>query len=356
MPNGDPSENVTIRPMADGRTIHYYRSHTQSDQSRPVAQVITGGLGYIGQSLAYRLLTEGKTVVVIDRREIPSQIAGVHIVRGSVGDAEVWEWIRARYQIAVVFHCAGLISVSESVAEPSRYFQQNIVEGIRMLDHLRQDRPIPVVFSSSAGVYGTPERVPIEENTPKNPLSPYGTTKLQFEQILDSYFGAYQMPWMALRYFNAAGQLGPVQEAHVPETHALPRLARAIRDGAPPLVYGTDYPTPDGSAVRDYIHVADLVDAHVRAAQYLIDGGTPMALNLGSGTGTSVFELIAAFERVSGQSITPRLEDRRPGDPPILVAAIDQARHTLNWEPRHSNLDAMVGDAWNATEGGLSDA
>ncbi|MCL5066601.1 MAG: UDP-glucose 4-epimerase GalE [Firmicutes bacterium] len=347
----DEDLNTTHKamPMGDGRTIHYYRN-TEGHPPLPLAQVITGGLGYIGQSLAFRLKSEQQTVVVIDNRSIASQVPGLAVVRGSVGDAEVWEWIRARYQIEVVYHCAGLISVSESVTEPSRYFQHNVIEGTRMLDHLRQAPPVPLIFSSSAAVYGTPLSVPIAESSAKAPLSAYGVTKLQFEQILDAYAKAYQMPWVALRYFNAAGYLGMVREHHQPETHVLPLMAKAIRAQESPLVFGTDYDTPDGSAIRDYIHISDLVDAHLKAAKYLQDGGAPIALNLGSGTGASVLELVAAFARVSGRSVTPRLVDRRAGDPPQLVAGIEAAKRILGWEPQHSTVDSVVQDAWNASE------
>ncbi len=336
-------------PMTDGRTIHYYRNDGDHP-ALPAAVVITGGLGYIGQSLAYRLRAENQNVVVIDTREIQSQVDDLAVVHGSVGDAEVWEWIRARYRIATVYHCAGLISVSESVTEPARYFSQNVIEAIRMLDHLRLESPIPLIFSSSAAVYGTPETVPIVESAPKVPMSPYGATKLQFEQILTAYAAAYQMPWVALRYFNAAGYLGSVREHHQPETHVLPLMARAIQQGKPPVVFGTDYDTPDGSAIRDYIHVADLVDAHLRAAQYLEAGGPSIALNLGSGTGASVLELVQAFSRVSGRVVRPEMAPRRAGDPPRLVAGIDQAKMILHWAPTHSTVDAVVSDAWNAIQ------
>jgi UDP-glucose-4-epimerase GalE len=348
------ADTVVTKPMADGRTIHYYqrRFDGQGSALKPAVPVITGGLGYIGQSLAYRLRSQAGTVVIVDRRGISSQVDGVEIVRGSVGDSEVWEWIRAHYQIQSVYHCAGLISVPESVSEPSRYFQENVVEAVRMLDHLRQGPPVPLVFSSSAAVYGTPETVPIVESAVKAPLSPYGVTKLHFEQILAAYFEAYRMPWVGLRYFNAAGHLGPVRELHQPETHVLPLIARAIRGGSRPAVYGTDYPTPDGSAIRDYIHIADLVEAHVLASDYLLSGGTPTAFNLGSGKGTSVLELVDAFARVSGRPLEPELLGRRAGDPPQLVAAIDRAVEALGWRPTHSNpIDTMVEDAWKASEG-----
>lgn len=337
------------RTMTDGRTIHYYGA-SPDVAARPLAAVITGGLGFVGQSLAFRLQQEGVPTVVLDRRSIPSQVDGVEVVRGSVGDPEAWEWIRARYRLSAVYHCAGLISVADSVAEPARYFHENVVEAVKMLDQLRLGEPVPVIFSSSAAVYGTPQTVPIPEEAEKAALSPYGVTKWQFEQILDAYHRAYQMPWAALRYFNAAGQTGPVRERHQPETHVLPLMAQAIRSGRAPVVFGTDYPTPDGSAVRDYVHVADLVDAHLMAASYLAGGGEPGAFNLGSGRGTSVLEIVSAFGRVSGRPVRPDLRERRPGDSPILVAAIERAKTVLGWTPARSiPVDAMVEDAWRAS-------
>ncbi len=342
--------------MEDGRTIHYY-GQPAGDSPNPPVVVITGGLGYIGQSLAYYLSRRGQTVAIVDRRNIASQLHDITVIRGSVGESEVWEWIRAHFQIQTVYHCAGLISVSESVAEPAPYFGENVVEAVRMLDHLRLGGPVPVVFSSSAAVYGTPTSVPIEESAEKRPMSPYGVTKWQFEQILEAYGAAYHLPWVALRYFNAAGQLGPVREMHQPETHVLPLMAQAIRQGASPVVFGADYPTPDGSAIRDYVHIADLVEAHRLAAEYLLTGGAPGAFNLGSGTGTSVLELVEAFGRVTGRPVRPEVRGRRPGDPPRLVAAIRRAAEVLGWRPQSSHpVDAMVQAAWQASEAKTANA
>ena len=347
---------VVTRKMDDGRTIHYFGQPAENSPNSPVS-VITGGLGYIGQSLAYYLSSRGQPVIVVDRRNIPSQLSNITVIRGSVGESEVWEWIRAHFEIQTVYHCAGLISVSESVAEPAPYFRENVVEAVRMLDHLRLGPPVPLVFSSSAAVYGTPTSVPIDESAEKRPMSPYGITKWQFEQVLEAYEAAYHLPWVALRYFNAAGQLGPVREMHQPETHVLPRMAQAIRQGTSPVVFGADYPTPDGSAIRDYVHIADLAEAHRLAAEYLRAGGTPGAFNLGSGTGTSVLELVEAFGRVSGQPVHPEVQGRRPGDPPRLVAAISRVAEVLGWQPRNSHpVDAMVRDAWQASGVETADA
>ncbi|CAB1128338.1 UDP-glucose 4-epimerase [Candidatus Hydrogenisulfobacillus filiaventi] len=314
---------------------------------KPAVAVVTGGLGYIGQTLAAALQAQGMPVVAVDRRAVPAQVAGLEVWRGRVGDAGLWQALAARYRLRVVYHCAGLISVAESVAEPGPYFRENVSEGLAMLEALRGLGPVPVVFSSSAAVYGVPAAVPIPEEAPLAPVNPYGVTKRVFEEALAAYGRAYGLPWVALRYFNAAGTAYGVRERHEPETHVIPRMAAALQGGEAPVVFGTDYPTPDGSAVRDYIHVADLVDAHLKAAAYLEAGGPSLALNLGSGRGTSVLELAAALIRVSGRAAEPRRAPRRPGDPPALVAAIGRARQVLAWEPvRSADLEGLLAEVW----------
>lgn len=313
---------------------------------REPVDVVTGGLGYIGQSLIAELIARGRRPLAVDVRSVASQVPGVAVRVGSVADGEVWREIFDQYEVQTIFHCAGLIAVGESMTEPARYFAENVAAALAMLDHVRRWRAVPLVFSSSAAVYGTPREVPIAEEADKHPESPYGLTKWHFEQILESFDYAYRMPWMALRYFNAAGTSGGVEERHQPETHLLPRVADALAAGQRPTVYGCDHPTPDGSAVRDYVHVRDLVAAHIQAADYLARGGESGAVNLGSGRGTSVLEVIAAFGRVSQQKIDPILEPIRPGDPPVLVADIARARAVLGWSPRHSSIDAIVQEVW----------
>ncbi len=311
--------------------------------------VVTGGLGYIGQSIVAELVRRGQRAVIVDRRAIPSQVAGVEVIRADVRESAAWESFQD-HPIGAVFHCAGLIQVGESVSEPARYFDDNIAAGIAMLEHLRGLGPVPVIFSSSAAVYGIPESTPIPETAPLNPLSPYGTTKRQFEEILAAYHHAYGYPFVALRYFNAAGSDGFVRENHEPETHLLPRVAHWIATGQAPVVYGRDYPTPDGTAIRDYVHIRDLVEAHLAARDYLQAGGDSSVINLGSGRGTSVLEMMEAFRRVVPDMPSPRFVERRPGDPPILVADVGRARRLLDWEPRHSDVDRIVSEVWGAVE------
>jgi UDP-glucose 4-epimerase len=310
--------------------------------------VITGGLGYVGQSLAYALQSQGINPILLDHRQVPSQVGTVPIMRGDVGDRGLWHEIFQHHHVDAVYHCAGLIVVSESVAQPLPYFVHNAVAGINMLNALVELGPeVPIIFSSSAAVYGTPDTVPIDETAPTMPMSPYGITKRQFEEVLSSYGAAYGTKWVALRYFNVAGTVGGVREQHQPETHLLPRIAEAIRRQQAPMVYGHDYPTPDGTAIRDYIHMADLTEAHILSWRYLKQGGTSRPFNVGSGHGHSVLEVIRGFERVLGTDIPISFTDRRPGDPPILVASIDAASSVLGFRPVHSQtVDDMVRDVW----------
>ncbi|MCL4495847.1 MAG: UDP-glucose 4-epimerase GalE [Firmicutes bacterium] len=315
--------------------------------SKSDAVVITGGLGYVGQSLAAVLKKRGEIPVVLDYRNIPSQVLDVPVFHGSIADEQIWENIFETYHVDVIYHCAGLIVVSESVREPATYFQENLVAPLVMLNYIRKKGSIPVIFSSSAAVYGTPEVVPIPEETVKAPISPYGITKWQFEEILRCYDKAYVQPWVALRYFNVAGSVEGVMESHIPETHLLPRIAMALTQHEQPEIYGTDYPTPDGTAVRDYIHMHDLVEAHLLAAHYLQEGGVSAAFNVGSGHGHSVQEVMNGFARVTGLPVNPARLPRRAGDPPVLVADIHKAQTELRFKPRYSHdIDRMIQDTW----------
>jgi UDP-glucose-4-epimerase GalE len=251
--------------------------------------------------------------------------------------------------IAAVMHFAAFAYVGESVGEPELYYRNNVEGTLTLLSTMREAGVERIVFSSTCAVYGVPDEVPIIETTAKAPLNPYGETKLAIERALHWYSGAYPVRYAALRYFNAAGcdPDGEIGEDHDPETHLIPRVLRAaLGTGDPVDIYGTDYPTPDGTAIRDYIHVADLADAHVRALGYL-ERGDSIALNLGTGQGSSVREIIGAVERVTGRAVPQREAARRPGDPPELVANPALAHERLGWQACCSDLDTIVGTVLN---------
>lgn len=246
-------------------------------------------------------------------------------------------------------HFASYIDAGESVAIPAKYYRNNVANTIAMLNTLCEHGIKRFIFSSSAAVYGEPERSPIPESHPTRPLNPYGRTKLMVEQMLPDYERAYGLKWVALRYFNAAGAHpdGSIGERHEPETHLVPLALRAANGRLGRLtVHGTDYPTPDGTCIRDYVHVCDLADAHLRALEYLEQGGESRAFNLGNGGGFSVRRVIDSVERVTGRKVPVEYGPRRPGDPAVLVADATAAREILGWRPRYADLDTIVEHAW----------
>ncbi|MFV9673698.1 MAG: UDP-glucose 4-epimerase GalE, partial [Acidimicrobiia bacterium] len=266
-----------------------------------------------------------------------------------VGDREAIGGIVRDHDVEACVHFAGLIAVGESVEQPGLYFEQNVSQTITLLDVLATQGVNNVVFSSSAAVYGEPEQIPILEDHPHRPTSPYGSTKSIVEQILTQYDLTGMIRSVSLRYFNAAGAAPGRAERHIPETHLIPLAidaALALRD--PLTVFGTDYDTPDGTAVRDYIHVLDLADAHLRALDYLRGGGATEAFNLGNGEGYSVMQVIESVSRAAKREVPFVLGARRPGDPPVLVASADRAQRILGWAPEHPELDAIVKSAWDS--------
>ncbi len=311
-----------------------------------MAILVTGGAGYIGSVTVDLLRGQGEEVVVLDDLSAGHRAAlgdGVQLYEGKVGDRALVRRLLREQSIDACIHFAGLISVAESVRDPARYFDANIVQSIAFLDELLEAGEVPVVFSSSAAVYGPPNEVPIPENHPLRPASPYGWSKLMVERVLF----AYDLPFVALRYFNAAGATDRGEE-HDPETHLIPVVfAAATGAGVPVEVFGHDYPTDDGTAVRDYVHVADLAAAHANALRYLRDGGAAVALNVGTGVGHSVLEVVEAVRRVTGSPVESKAAPRREGDPPVLVAATDKIREVLGWTPERPDLDDIVADAWH---------
>ncbi len=312
--------------------------------------LVTGGAGYIGAA-TLRLLSEtGESAVVLDnlsRGHRDSVPAGIPFYQGDVGDSALVSRIASDHKIDACIHFAAFAYVGESVNDPTLYVSNNIVQGASLLNSLRGHGINRVVFSSSCTTYGEPEYTPIGEEHPQRPTNFYGWTKLLMEQMLASYSQAYGMSYVALRYFNAAGAIPGHGERHDPETHLIPNVLTAAGGGAVIKVFGDRYPTPDGTAIRDYIHISDLGAAHLLALHYLRNGGAPVALNLGNGTGYSVMEVIESASRVTGRKIPFEIAPARPGDPARLIARADKAREILGWKPQIPNLDDIVRSAWN---------
>jgi UDP-arabinose 4-epimerase len=313
--------------------------------------LVTGGAGYIGSHACKALAKAGYTPIAYDNL-VYGHRAAVRwgpLVEGDLADRALLADTLDRFAVAAVIHFAAFAYVGESMEKPQLYFHNNVVNTITLLDAMLAAKLRHIVFSSSCATYGTPARVPITEDTPQNPVNPYGESKLICERAIHWYGVAHGMTYAALRYFNASGADpdGEIGEAHDPETHLVPLvLATALGRRAQIDIYGTDYPTPDGSAVRDYIHVQDLAEAHVAALARLLGGGTSLAVNLGTGSGHSVREVIEAAERITGRRIARREMPRRAGDPPVLVADVSQAKALLGWSARLSDLDSILSTAW----------
>lgn len=315
--------------------------------------LITGGAGYVGSVSAAAFLDAGHDVVVLDdlstghRAAVP---AGAGLIEGSYTDATAVGRLLEAEGIEAILHCAARSLVGESIREPEKYFRENVAGGIGLLDAAGRAGVSRFVFSSTAAVYGNPDETPIPEDAPLRPINPYGESKRAFESALAWYGRAYGLRSVALRYFNVAGATDAHGEVHEPETHLIPNVLRAV-DGGPPLtVYGDDYPTPDGTCIRDYIHVADLADAHLLALEATAPSdprtNVPVALNLGNGGGFSVRQVLAAVESVTGRAVPHVVGERRAGDPPVLVARATRAAELLAWRASRPDLDAMVGSAW----------
>ncbi len=316
--------------------------------------LVTGGAGYVGSVSAEALLAAGHDVVVLDdlstghRQAIPD---GAALETGTYTDGAALAAVLERERIEAILHCAARSLVGESGVEPAKYYRDNVAGGVALLEAARTAGVGRLVFSSSAAVYGVPDASPIPEDAPLLPINTYGETKRTFEAAMAAYGRAYGLRSVSLRYFNVAGATERLGEDHDPETHLVPNvLAAAAGTGRELTLYGDDYPTADGTCIRDYIDVADLADAHLRALEATAPGDArtdaPLVCNLGSGGGFSVREVIEAAERVVGLPVPYTVGPRREGDPAILVAAIDRAADVLGWRPTRSNLEAMIGSAW----------
>jgi UDP-glucose 4-epimerase len=315
--------------------------------------LVTGGAGYVGSVSVDAFLAAGHDVVVLDdlttghRAAVP---AGARLQVGTYTDGEALGRLLASERIEAILHCAARSLVAESIADPARYFRDNVAGGITLLEGARASDVGRIVFSSTAAVYGTPAASPIAEDAPLRPINPYGESKRAFESALDWYGRAYGLRSVTLRYFNVAGATDALGEDHDPETHLIPTVLLAAEGGRELAIFGDDYPTPDGTCIRDYIHVADLADAHLRAIEATAPGDPrtdePLVCNLGNGDGFSIREVIAAAEAVVGSTIPYTVGPRRAGDPPILVARSTRAADVLGWRPTRPTLDEMIGSAW----------
>lgn len=316
--------------------------------------LVTGGAGYIGSHAALALKKAGYGVVVLDNlayghREIIEDVVKVELVVGDTSDRELLEQLFATHDIAAVMHFAAYIAVGESVNEPGKYYRNNVSSTLNLLEAMLAAGINKLVFSSTCAVYGMPKEIPMTENHPHNPLSPYAASKDMVERILADFDTAFDLKSVAFRYFNASGAepSGNLGEDHAPETHLIPlALLTALGKRKQLYIFGTDYDTPDGTAVRDYIHVNDLASAHVLGLEYLLDGGDSDVFNLGNGNGFSVKEVIETARKVTGVEISALESDRRAGDAPILVGSSEKARKILGWNPQYADLHKIISDAW----------
>ena len=323
-----------------------------------VPVLVTGGAGYIGSHTVRRLARQGRKIVVLDNLVFGHDRAivdeGVELVVGDVGDAQLVRALFERYRFGAVVHFAAYAYVGESVSNPLKYYQNNTAEPIRLLQVMQEFDCKVFVFSSTCATYGVPEALPITENNAQNPINPYGRSKLMVEWILADCGHAWGLRSACLRYFNASGCAadGQIGEDHQPETHLIPRVMMAVTGEIECLeVFGTDYATPDGTCIRDYIHVEDLADAHARALDHLAGGGASICCNLGTGVGVSVHDIIAAVEEVTGKSVPVKYGPRRPGDPDSLVADPSLAQQVLGWQAVHKDVREMVRPAWRWMQG-----
>lgn len=320
----------------------------------PSSILVTGGAGYIGSHTVRLLASQGRRIVVLDNLVHGHEEAiideSVLLVKGRVGDGELVNRLFEEHGFEAVIHFAAYTYVGESVTDPLKYYQNNTAEPLVLLEAMQRWGCKAFVFSSTCATYGTPEKLPISENNSQNPINPYGRSKLMLEWVLADCGHAWGLRSACLRYFNASGSAadGRIGEDHDPETHLIPRVLMAASGEISHIeVFGTDYPTPDGTCIRDYIHVEDLAEAHALALDHLVGGGDSLKVNLGTGVGVSVREIITAAEEVTGRTIPVQYGPRREGDPPELVADPSLARETLGWAAKRRVVTEMVRPAWS---------
>ncbi|WP_425500536.1 UDP-glucose 4-epimerase GalE [Sodalinema gerasimenkoae] len=316
--------------------------------------LVTGGAGYIGSHAVLALKAAGYAVIILDNlvyghRDLVEEVLDVEFILGDTCDRPLLDDLFAHHTIAAVMHFAAYIFVGESVTDPAKYYHNNVVGTLTLLEAMQAAGVQHLVFSSTCATYGIPQFMPLTEDHPQLPINPYGFSKLMVEQILADFDTAYGLKSVCFRYFNAAGadpqaRLG---EDHHPETHLIPLVLQAALGRRESIaIFGTDYDTPDGTCVRDYIHVCDLAQAHVLGLEYLMGGGNSQAFNLGNGNGFSVKDVIDVATEVTGRKIPVKIADRRAGDSPILVGSSDKARQTLGWTPQYPELGDIVRHAW----------
>lgn len=322
--------------------------------------LVTGGAGYIGSHTVRKLINDGYDILVYDNFSTghKSLIKGVPFIDGDLGDKEKLCKTMKDNHIDAVIHFAASTEVGESVANPRKYYENNLLNGLHLLNAMVELNINKIVFSSSCATFGEPDKIPIDENEKQWPINPYGWTKFMFERILHDYDAAYGLKSVCLRYFNAAGAdpHGDIGEMHEPETHVVPillQVAMGVRESF--SIFGTDYDTPDGSCIRDYVHVLDLADAHEKAIAYLNNHQKSNCFNLGTGNGVSVLELIETVESVTGRKLNIIEKERRPGDPDQLIANSKKAQEILGWRPIHSDVCNIIKTAWEWQRKGLHD-
>lgn len=316
--------------------------------------LVTGGAGYIGSHTVLALQNAGYEVVILDNlvyghRDLVEKVLKVELVVGDTNDRALLDKLFTTRAFDAVMHFSAYAYVGESVSDPAKYYRNNVIGTITLLEAMLAASINNFVFSSTCATYGVPSQVPIPEDHPQNPINPYGATKLMVERILTDFDVAYGLKSVRFRYFNAAGAdpSGNLGEDHNPETHLIPLIlqtALGLRESI--SIFGTDYPTNDGTCIRDYIHVSDLADAHILGLEYLLKGGNSAVFNLGNGSGFSVREVINAAKKITDKEIKVIECERRPGDPPALIGSGDKARQTLGWKPKYSSIEDILNHAW----------
>ena len=326
--------------------------------------LVTGGAGFIGSHTVKELVKQGYKPIILDNlsyghENIVDQVLKVPLIKGDISDRNLIKKIFSNFSIEAVIHFAAYAYVGESCINPIKYYENNVIGTINLLNAIieftnkeTKERPIPIVFSSTCATYGIPKEVPIKENTLQNPINPYGNSKLFIEKILEDYGNAYNLSSISFRYFNAAGASkdSSLGENHIPETHLIPLTFDAtIKENKPLIIFGSDYPTHDGTCIRDYIHVEDLANAHIMGLKKVMNSSSKLSevYNLATGKGYSVLEIIKTVEKITNQKVNFLFGEKREGDPPILIADPTKANRELGWKAKNLSISTIIQDAWN---------